>query len=62
MPKSLTSSKKLEREREVASELYGMVFPNTEVKLAEDKAFFALKVGEFYYKVEIKETGKKWQT
>jgi hypothetical protein len=62
MPKKISAPRELmskrDREREVAEELFHALFPDAEIRLDATKAIFGFKIGEFLYKVEVKEVHK----
>lgn len=55
MPRPLANPEKRDRERNVAGEIYGLLFPDTKPLLHRVKPLFYLKVEGHHYKIEVKE-------
>ena len=55
MPRPLKNPEQRERERNVAGEIYGLVFPGAKLQLHRIKPIFFLKVEGKHYRIEVKE-------
>lgn len=59
MSKAELSTRRGERENQIAEHVFVRAFPEAQMSVPQGKNFFVVKVDEYIYKITISEVGRK---